>query len=176
MPAYMTKLMEAGTLGNKAGRGFFKKDGKVLLALDPKNGDYTPITDIKLPDLSFIRSVAECHHNGLYKQGMKLFIEAKGDEAALARKVIAGYVSYAFHRVGEATNDITGIDSIMGFGFNWAPPSVLVDMIGAAAMVEIMEKSNLPVPQALADAARTGKPARFFTLKNANIGKYFVAG
>jgi hypothetical protein len=27
--------------------------------------------------------------------------------------VIAGYVSYAFHRVGEATDTITGIDLIM---------------------------------------------------------------
>ena len=53
---------------------------------------------------------------------MKVFVEAPGQWAALARKVVAGYVSYAFHRAGEVTETIAGIDDIMGFGFNWAPP------------------------------------------------------
>ena len=61
---------------------------------------------------------------------------ATGDEAALARKVIAGYISYAFHRVGEVTDTITGIDLIMGFGFNWAPPSVLVDTFGTGKLAD----------------------------------------
>ena len=60
---------------------------------------------------------------------MQVFLGAEGDEA-IARKVIAGYISYAFHRVGEVT-EIDGIDRIMGMGFNWAPPGVLVDTIGA---------------------------------------------
>jgi 3-hydroxyacyl-CoA dehydrogenase len=176
LPATLAKLMAAGTLGNKSGKGFFKRDGKVTLALDPKSGDYVPVKEVKLPDLSFIDQVARCHHDGLYAEGMKVFLEAPSDEARLARKVIAGYISYAFHRVGEVTDTITGIDMIMGYGFNWAPPSILVDTFGVQPTVKLIEEAGLPVPALLADAAKRGETKRFFTDRQTNRGRFFVAG
>jgi hypothetical protein len=89
---------------------------------------------------------------------------------------MAGYVSYAFHRVGEVTETIAGIDDIMGFGFNWAPPSVLVDTIGTKDTVAMIEKAGLPVPGILADAARKGEPRRFYSNPHGNAGRFFVAG
>ena len=90
--------------------------------------------------------------------------------------MIAGYISYAFHRVGEVTETIDGIDRIMGMGFNWAPPSVLVDTMGARAAVEMIDKAGLPVPKILETAARSGEPKRFFNHPQINTGKFFVAG
>ena len=107
---------------------------------------------------------------------MKAFVEAPGPWAALARKVVAGYVSYAFHRAGEVTETIAGIDDIMGFGFNWAPPSVLVDVIGLEDTVAMIERAKLPVPRALAAAASSTAPRRFYTNPHGNIGRFFVAG
>ena len=52
--------MEKGVLGNKTGRGFFKKDGKKRLALDPASGDYKPEEEIALPDLDYIDDVSRC--------------------------------------------------------------------------------------------------------------------
>jgi 3-hydroxyacyl-CoA dehydrogenase len=176
LPATMAKLMGKGVLGNKSGGGFFKKEGKTRLALDPVTGDYKPESEFALPDLGYIDDVSRLHHEGRYREALAIFASAQGDEAALARKVIAGYVSYAFHRAGEVTETIDGIDRIMGAGFNWAPPSVLVDGFGAKPMVEIIEKAGLPVPPALAAAASTGKPARFFENPRINVGKFFVAG
>jgi len=178
LPAYMDRLMEKGVLGNKTGRGFFyKDDDKKQHVLDPKTGDYSPVADVKLPDLSYIDDVATLYKEGRYEEGMQIFLGAEGDEAALARKVVAGYISYAFHRVGEVTETIDGIDRIMGMGFNWAPPSVLVDtMGGAAAAVEMISKTGVDVPKFLEDAAKSGKPERFFNHRRINIGKFFVAG
>jgi 3-hydroxyacyl-CoA dehydrogenase len=175
LPAYMDALMGKGVLGNKSGGGFFRKDGKTRLVLDPKSGDYRPEGDIALPDLSYIDGIANLYAQGRYEEGIQAFLSAEGDEAALARKVIAGYVSYAFHRVGEVTDTINGIDRIMGAGFNWAPPSVLVDTMGPGSAVRLIEEAGLPVPPALELAARTGKPARFFHHPHTNIGKFFVA-
>jgi hypothetical protein len=107
---------------------------------------------------------------------MQMFANAPGDEAKLARKVIAGYISYAFSRVGEVTESIAGIDLIMGYGFNWAPPSVLVDTIGVGPSVAMIEKAGLAVPKLLRDAANSGKNERFFSHPNANLGRFFVAG
>src|SRR6185295_16780223 len=113
------------------------------LVLDPKTGSYRPASEIKLPDLSYIKQIAALHRDGRYGEAMQAFAAAPGEYAALARKVVAGYISYAFHRVGEVTETIAGIDDIMGFGFNWAPPSVLVDTIGVKATVEMIEKAKL---------------------------------
>jgi hypothetical protein len=73
------------------------------------------------------------------------------------------------------TETITGIDMIMGAGFNWAPPSVLVDTMGVAAAVRMIEQAGLPVPQKLAQAVTAGEPTRFFDNAQVNTGKYFVA-
>jgi len=175
MPDYMANMMEAGVLGNKTGGGFFKRDGDTRLALDPASGDYAPESDIKLPDLSYIDDVARMHSVGRYAEGMAVFLAAEGDEAAIARKVIAGYISYAFHRAGEVTESITGIDMIMGAGFNWAPPSVLVDTIGPGPAVAMIEQAGLPVPSILADAAAGSGQEKFFNHPQVNVGKYFVA-
>ena len=175
LPDFMAKLMEKGVLGNKTGGGFFKKDGKTRLVLDPVTGDYTPEADIKLPDLGYIDEVAHLHRDGRYKDGMQLFLKAEGEHAKIARGVIAGYIAYAFNRVGEVTETIDGIDRIMGMGFNAAPPSVLVDTIGAQGTVDMIAEAGLDVPPALAEAAKTGKPERFFNHRRINIGKFFVA-
>lgn len=176
LPDYMANLLDKGVLGNKSGGGFFKKDGKTRLALNPTTGDYTPESEIRLPDLGYIDEVAHLHSMGRYAEGLQVFAAADGDEAAIARKVIAGYVSYAFHRAGEVTQTITGIDMIMGAGFNWAPPSVLVDTFGKDETVRMIEEAGLPVPENLAKAARSSKPKRFFEQPQVNVGKFFVAG
>jgi 3-hydroxyacyl-CoA dehydrogenase len=176
LPDYMATLMDKGVLGNKSGGGFFKKDGKTRLALNPTTGDYTPESDIALPNLSYTDEVAHLYSMARYQEGLHVFLSAEGDEAAIARKVIAGYISYAFHRAGEVTETITGIDTIMGAGFNWAPPSVLVDTMGARAAVGMIEQAGLPVPEILANAAKQGDASKFFEARGANIGKYFVAG
>jgi 3-hydroxyacyl-CoA dehydrogenase len=175
LPDYMAKAMGRGVLGNKSGAGFFKKEGKTQLALDPKTGDYRPVSELALPKLDYIDRVAALHAVGRYAEGLAAFLAAEGPEAETARRVIAGYISYAFHRVGEVTDTITGIDMIMATGFNWAPPSVLVDLMGPRAAVEMIEQARLPVPPALRDAAKSGKPGRFFQHPQVNVGKFFVA-
>jgi len=177
LPRYMDKLMERGVLGNKTGRGFFWKDedGK-RHALDPVSGDYRPQSEFPLPDLGYIGAISALHAEGRYREAMQRFAAAPGREAEIARRVVAGYLSYAFHRVGEVTGSLDGIDRIMGTGFNWIPPGALVDVLGAGTGVAMIERAGLPVPEALARAARSGEPRRFFQHPHINVGRFFVAG
>ncbi len=175
LPAYMDKLMEKGVLGNKTGRGFFWTEDKVRHALDPVSGDYKPEAEIALPRLDYIDEVAKLHREARYRDALQVFLAAEGHEAAIARRVVAGYISYAFHRVGEVSESLDGIDRIMGLGFNWAPPGVLVDTIGPAHAVRMIEKAGLPVPELLAEAARAKAPQRFFHHPQINAGRFFVA-
>jgi 3-hydroxyacyl-CoA dehydrogenase len=178
LPGYMAQLLEKGVLGTKSGGGFFKTENKVKLVLDPKTQTYRPLAEVKLPDLGFVSQIAKLQRDGFYKEAMAAFVAAPGEWAALARKVVAGYISYAFHRVGEVTEGIAGIDDIMGFGFNWAPPSVLVDTIGLKNVVSMIETAKLPVPALLAAALApaAAAPKRFYTNPHGNTGRFFVAG
>jgi 3-hydroxyacyl-CoA dehydrogenase len=175
LPGYMAKAMQRGVLGNKSGGGFFKRDGKTQLALDPASGDYRPVAELKLPKLDYIERVAALHSVGRYAEGLAAFRSAEGPEAQAARRVIAGYIAYAFQRAGEVTDTITGIDLIMATGFNWAPPSVLVDLIGVRESVAMIEGAGLAVPAILADAVKSGRKQPFFQHSQLNVGKFFVA-
>ncbi|MGB5811802.1 MAG: 3-hydroxyacyl-CoA dehydrogenase family protein [Polyangiales bacterium] len=173
LPEYMADLMAKGVLGRKTGAGFFgKDDAGAKIVLDPKTQKYVSKESVSRPDISFIDEIARLHGVGRYREGMQAFAAATGPYAAIAQKVIAGYISYSFHRVGEVTDDISGIDRIMGFGFNWAPPSVLVDTIGLKPTIQMIEKAGLPVPSALANAQ---EGTVFFRDLQVNVGKFFVA-
>ena len=173
LPQYMADLMAKGVLGMKSGGGFFGQDDSgERLVLDPKTQKYVPKKSVSRPDLAFVDTISNLHRVGRYVDGMQAFAAAEGPHAAIAQKVIAGYISYSFHRVGEVTDDISGIDRIMGYGFNWAPPSVLVDTIGLKPTIQMIEKAGLPVPPALANAQ---EGTTFFDDPQVNVGKFFVA-
>ncbi|HSC80237.1 MAG TPA: 3-hydroxyacyl-CoA dehydrogenase/enoyl-CoA hydratase family protein [Chitinolyticbacter sp.] len=42
IPGWLTALIEKGALGQKTKAGIYKKDGKAILVLDPKAGEYVP--------------------------------------------------------------------------------------------------------------------------------------
>jgi 3-hydroxyacyl-CoA dehydrogenase len=180
LPAYVDKLIAAGHLGNKtaAAGGFYrraKEDGKnVRYVLDPKSGEYRPPVEAVVEPVPFIEEMCKLHRVGRYREAMKIFVEAKGVEADLARKVIFGYVSYALNRVGgaEVVREPRDVDLIMGFGFNWAPPTVLADVIGIKETIAQIEKCGLEVPAVLAKAP-ADQP--LFREANVNIGRFFSA-
>lgn len=176
LPAYMASLIDQGVLGRKTGGGFFKRAAKGSddgdLVLVPATGDYVPQSSITIPDMPYVDEVADLYSHGRYVEGLNVLCDAKGAEAALARKVMAGYIAYSFERVGEVCESITDIDRIMGMGFNWAPPSVLVDTMGAANAIKMISEAGLSVPAALSDAA---PDTQFFNHPTTNTGRFFVA-
>jgi hypothetical protein len=101
---------------------------------------------------------------------MRVFLEATGWEADLLRQVILGYVSYGLNRVGEVVKEARDVDRIMGFGFNWAPPSVLVDWMGPKQTIAALERAKLEVPKVLA----SHRSARMFNEPHVDTGRFFV--
>jgi len=184
LPAYMDGLIDHGHLGNKTPEhgGFYRrvKEGKqtISLVLDPKTGAYKDQRENGVKKLPFVEKMKELHRIGLYREAFKVFAEATGPEADLARRVVLGYVSYALNRVGTGDSEVVrsprDVDRIMGFGFNWAPPTVLVDVIGVKTTVSLLEKLQLPVPRLVQDAVK--RPTeRLFREPNVNAGRFFAA-
>ncbi|MGH7293106.1 MAG: 3-hydroxyacyl-CoA dehydrogenase family protein, partial [Myxococcota bacterium] len=103
LPTYVAELIEEGHLGNKTPErgGFYrrtKEDGKTVnLVLDPKSGAYKSPSDVKVEPIAFVEKMRQLHHVARYTDAFKVFLDAKGSEADLARKVILGYVSYGLN-------------------------------------------------------------------------------
>jgi 3-hydroxyacyl-CoA dehydrogenase len=156
LPASMKAKIAAGCLGDKTPDkgGFFKKGEK------PK---------IEIPAVA--KQMKALHHVGRYREAFDVFAEASGADAERMRRVILGYVSYGLMRVGEVVQSVADVDRIMGFGFNWAPPGVLVDLIGARRTVALIEAARLPVPRVLVDAAERNQ--RLFDATHVDVGRFF---
>ena len=114
------------------------------------------------------------HHEGRYRQGVQRFMEIQDPKADIARKVILGYVSYALHRAGEVVEEYADIDRIMTAGFNWAPPSAIVDYVGVTETMALMEKYSIPVPPLLQAAKRGEIATPLFNLPFVTPGRYFA--
>ena len=164
LPSFMQKLIDQGALGNKAGKGLYKREkneeGKTILRVyNIDKNDYELPPQI---DLSFKNKAMEYVKESNYRGLANHIKNSSGSEAELVRYFIARYISYSLFLVPEVT-DIKGVDGAMGFGFNWVPPTAWVDLLGGVEETKkFIEKANLPVP----DALKQLSGSNVYTLKN----------
>jgi 3-hydroxyacyl-CoA dehydrogenase len=164
LPSFMQKLIDQGALGNKAGKGLYKREkneeGKTILRVyNIDKNDYELPPQI---DLSFKNKAMEYVKESNYRGLANHIKNSSGSEAELVRYFIARYISYSLFLVPEVT-DIKGVDGAMGFGFNWVPPTAWVDLLGGVEETKkFIEKANLPVP----DALKQLSSSNVYTLKN----------
>ncbi|HEY0483700.1 MAG TPA: 3-hydroxyacyl-CoA dehydrogenase family protein [Kofleriaceae bacterium] len=162
LPAYLQRGIDRGHLGRKTRDkgGFYRLDGSGAgarqLVLDPATGDYRPAAELARPMPAFADAMKAAIRSGRdrgYRGAMEILCAATGPEADLLRRILLGYISYGLGLVGDVVERPRDVDRIMGFGFHWAPPSVLVDAIGPGRTIVLLERARLPVPSAVLDAA-----------------------
>jgi 3-hydroxyacyl-CoA dehydrogenase len=170
VPGYINTMIQRNLLGNKAGGGFYKKleSGKYVF-LDPVSCDYIPAIE---PHAAFVEKAKYFIRMGMYKEAFETILSAQGREAEVVKDILCAYVAYSYSLVGEVTDSrlgIEGIDKVMSYGFNWAAPSVIVEILGGSRTVEkLLAERGLPVAESLHSDLKSG-------LRITNSGKYFVA-
>lgn len=163
LPDYMRRGIAAGTLGRKTRDkgGFFRIEGRGpdarQLVLDTETGGYRPLAEVAPPLPGFVEAMRAKIRDGRHLEVLEILSTASGREADLLRHVMFGYVSYALGLVGEVVEQVRDVDRIMGFGFHWAPPGLLVDGIGSHRAISLLEREKLPVPRAIVDASADGR-------------------
>jgi 3-hydroxyacyl-CoA dehydrogenase len=178
LPAYMQRGIDRGHLGRKTRDkgGFFRVTGKGADAkhfvLDPATGEYKPLAEVAPPIPTFVEKRKTAIRDGRHAGAMEVLCTAEGLEADLLRKVVLGYISYGLGLVGEVVERPRDIDRIMGFGFNWAPPSVLVDAIGPTRTITMLERAKLPVPRSIVEAASHQRA--MFNEPSVDSARFFV--
>jgi 3-hydroxyacyl-CoA dehydrogenase len=178
LPGYMQRGIDAGRLGKKTREqgGFYRTVGQGAEArrfvLDPATGDYRPLGERAAPIPACVERMKAALRTGRLTGAMEVMFTAEGKEAALLRRVILGYISYGLGLVGEVVERPRDIDRIMGYGFHWAPPGLLVDAIGPGRTIVMLERARLPVPVPILDSAIHQRP--LFNEPAVDSSRFFV--
>lgn len=170
LPDYINKMIDNNLLGNKTRAGFYKKlESGRFVFVDPATCDYTPAIE---PHIAFVEKAKHFIRMGMYSEAFDTITAADCKEADIVTDILCAYVAYAYSLIGQVTESrfgIDGIDRVMSFGFNWASPSVILEMLGGRENVsQLLAKKGLTVPDTL-------HAERKSAIEILEAGKYFVA-
>lgn len=172
LPEYIRRMIENGCLGNKTLErgGFYKRDvDKNKFTINPNTLRYA---SIERPRLDFVEEAKSLIHLGRYQEAFDIIKINRCKEADIVRRILCTYIAYSYLCIGDVTEvkyGIDGIDKVMAFGYNWAPPSLIVSILGGAKVaIEFLEKYGMIVPQPLKSANKSID-------LHLNPGKYFLA-
>ena len=139
------QLIERGALGEKAGAGFFKREGGEILALDLATGDYRPRRRISSATVEAARNERDL--------AARLRLLVAGDDAAsrFLWRAMSDGITYAADVADEIADDLPTIDRAMRLGFGWQlGPFATWDALGVASTVERLQaevRAYLPSPR-----------------------------
>lgn len=133
-PRSLAFLMEKGWIGQKAGQGYYRKEGKELLALDLSTHAYRNALEVSLPSVQ---------NNARKPIGERigLALEAKDEAGEFLRHHLIPVLKYADYLKEEVSHCVQDFDRVMMWGFGWEMgPFAMIDAIGA-------DKLGMSVPK-----------------------------
>lgn len=141
LPEFMKKMIDNGWLGAKTKQGFYLKEGKEILELDPKTFEYSPSQKMKTPSIEMAKQ-----QKGLANK-VKTLVYAKDRTGEILWSILSPTLRYSANLVGEIADDIVAIDNAMKWGFGWQQgPFEVWDAIGIAKSVEKMKEEDATIP------------------------------
>lgn len=163
-PDWIKKMIEEGAIGEKSGKGFYKKgkvDGKkTIFVRDIHTGEYAPKGKVRFASIKAAREADDL------KGSLNAILAGDDKAAQMAWAVTADTLIYSANRIPTIADDIVNIDRGMKWGFAWdMGPFETWDAIGVRASVERMEKDGRTVPQWVKDMLAAGRES--FYLRDA---------
>lgn len=136
LPSFVTRLVAAGALGEKAGRGFYQRvrlaDGRSRVdVLDPATLAYREFRTPHLESLTATRAISDT--------GARIRTLFNGADRAgtFLRATLAPTLVYAARVAPDLAASIDDIDRVMRWGFGWElGPFETIDAIGARDVVQ----------------------------------------
>ena len=145
---FVVKMIEAGAVGEKAGKGFYqrvKKPGgeSEILTLDPKTLEYRPKQPARLGPIEAARPIEDVG------QRVKTLFTGNDRVGAFLRDTLAPALVYTARVTPQIASSPDDVDRVMRWGFGWdLGPFELIDAIGAQAVIEAAQKA---APEVLRD-------------------------
>ncbi|MBT2640142.1 3-hydroxyacyl-CoA dehydrogenase/enoyl-CoA hydratase family protein [Bacillus sp. ISL-39] len=141
VPEFMKKMLENGWLGSKSGQGFFLKQGKEILELDPQTLEYGPRKKLKTASTEMAKQ-----EKGLANK-MKALVYGKDRSGELLWNIFSPVLVYSADLLGTIADDIVAVDRAMKWGFGWEMgPFEAWDALGVEKAISKMESEGKTVP------------------------------
>ncbi|WP_227937351.1 3-hydroxyacyl-CoA dehydrogenase/enoyl-CoA hydratase family protein [Alkalihalobacillus deserti] len=149
---FMKEMAEKGWLGAKSGQGFFLKQGKEILELNPVTLEYEERKKLTAA------SVEQTKQAKKVTDKLKTLVYADDRAGQLIWSILKPTLIYSAEKAFEIANDIHAVDQAMKWGFGWEMgPFETWDAIGVAKSVERMEAEGETVPNWVKDMLASGQ-------------------
>lgn len=140
VPDLLRKLEATGTLGAKAGQGFYKKVDGEIRSLNPKTFGYDSPRPVNLGNL-----------DGLKKKNLaerlRYLYSDRGRAGAFFRQTMLETLAYSANRIPEIADSPADIDRAMVWGFGWdIGPFAIWDALGLEQVVQDITQAGLTLP------------------------------
>lgn len=144
-PDLLEKMLKAGMLGDKTGKGFYQKvakeGGSEILTLDPATMNYRARQSAKFPSLEAVKPIEALGER------IRAVTNINDRAGAFVWRTLAETLLYSASLVGEIADDVESVDKAMRWGFGWElGPFELWDAIGIEKTVERMEMERRTLP------------------------------
>ncbi|WP_343224449.1 3-hydroxyacyl-CoA dehydrogenase/enoyl-CoA hydratase family protein [Paenibacillus sp. ACRRX] len=142
LPSWYHKLVEQGHIGEKAGQGFYKKEGKGrITALRFDTMQYADRQHVQAASLEAAKRA-----NGTGNK-LKALLNTKDKYGTFAWDTTKQMLVYSASLVGVIADDIHNIDHAIRWGFNWQlGPFEMWDAIGVRESTARMQAEGVDVP------------------------------
>ncbi len=129
MPPLVTRMLERGWIGDKAGQGFYKRvktaAGSDILTLDPASMEYRPRQSVRLAALDAARSIEDVGSR------IKTLYHGRDKVGQFLRDTLGPTLDYTARVAPEIAESIDDVDRAMKWGFGWElGPFEVMDALG----------------------------------------------
>ena len=143
LPALIDKLVEVGAVGEKAGRGFYKKErtpeGSRILTLDPATMDYRERKPPKLLALDAASAIEDV------RERIRTLFLGKDKVGGFLRATLGRTLLYTAEVTPSIAHSVDDVDRAMRWGYGWElGPFELWDAIGSETVLQACEVTDGP--------------------------------
>ncbi|WP_018132301.1 3-hydroxyacyl-CoA dehydrogenase/enoyl-CoA hydratase family protein [Effusibacillus pohliae] len=167
VPEFMQQMVQRGWLGEKTKQGFYKKEGKDILALDYNTLEYRPKQKPQFASLEAAKLQKDT------KEKLRALVYGQDAASLFAWGVLKRVLLYTAERVDEIADDIVSIDKAMKWGFNWQlGPFETWDAIGLDKSLARMKQEGETIPDWVEEMVASGKTS-FYT-KEGGVKSFYM--
>jgi 3-hydroxyacyl-CoA dehydrogenase len=150
VPPLVDALLKRGWIGEKAGRGFYRREGADILTLDPATFEYRPKQSVRLPSVDAVKGLDDV------RERIKTLFFGADKIGALLRATLGQTLVYAARVAPEIAHSIDDIDRAMRWGFGWElGPFEIWDVLGVRKVLTAVAPAE--APPLVAEVLRQGR-------------------
>jgi 3-hydroxyacyl-CoA dehydrogenase len=139
LPPLVQNLIDRKWIGEKAGQGFYKRDGSDILTLDPASMTYRPKQPARLPALDAAGSIDDTGER------LKTLFLGRDKVGAFLRATLGPTLVYTARVAPAIARSLDDVDRAMRWGFGWElGPFEMWDAIGVRELLDATSPAAVP--------------------------------